>query len=153
MKIAIALVAALAVIIGVGPLFHTVYAVGWFFLNESTIPPQDKADLLSGILNDPSLLEVPSLKAYAYSSAAVLASLTFSFMARSSSMLAGAGYAVLSGACVAYYGGLGVLGVSCGASIFLLALGLHILIRRSEDQAGAESPNNKLQPTTDAAAE
>lgn len=153
MKTVIALIVALAIIIGIGPWFHTAYAVGWFFLNDGSIPPQDKAELLGNILSDPSLLNLPALKVYAYSSAAVLASVAFSLMARFSSIFSGAGCAAVLGSCVVFYGGLGVLGISCGVCIFFVALGLHALIRREGHDESSEPPKNILQPTADAPAE
>ena len=125
------------VIIGVlGVGLHMAYGIGWFTLNSGTIPPQDKAVVLRG------LLEASSTKAAAYGTAAIVASIVFSFIARSSSMIAASVYAALAGASVVLNSNIDVVAVSSGICVFFVALVLHALIRRDDPAAVENAPNN-----------
>jgi hypothetical protein len=135
-KAVIATIVCLVIISVLGVGLHMAFGIGWFTLNSSIIPPQDKADALRG------LLESSSMKAAAYGTSAIVASVVYSFIARSSSMVAASIYAALAGACVAFNGNVDVVATSSGVGVFFVALVLHALIRRDAPAQEASAPNN-----------
>ena len=136
MKTVIATIVGLVIISLLGVGLHMAFGIGWFTLNSSTISPQDKADALRG------LLESSSMKAAAYGTSAIVASVVFSFIARSTSMAAASIYAVLAGVSVALNGNFDVVAVSAGVGVFLVALVLHALIRSDAPAEHESAPNN-----------
>ena len=136
MKTVIATIVGLVIISALGVGLHMAYGIGWFTLNSSTIPPQDKADALRG------LLESSTMKVAAYGTSAIVASVVFSFISRSSSMAAASIYAVLAGVSVVLNGNIDVFSVSAGVGVFLMTLVLHALIRSDAPTEQASAPNN-----------
>jgi hypothetical protein len=142
MRTVVAAIIGLVIVVALGVALHMAYGIGWFTFNSGTVPPQDKAEALRG------LLDSPRLKAAAYGSAAIVAGIAFPFMARTSNILSGLLYSAAAGFFVLLSAGLGAPGIIAGASSFGISVGLHAMIRRPEAAEAAGPPNKAKQAGT-----